>query len=116
MLLEALAGAVLHHGTHRHATRAEHRAPLVGRLTVTAYCSTGSRNAAGKWPSVGTAAGNAWPLGTRLHVAGVGDVVVEDRSAPGATDVDVFLGDDAGCEARAVAFGRRALLVRELAA
>lgn len=75
------------------------------------YCETGSRNAAGYWPTVGTAAANAYPLGTRLWVEGVGVVTVEDRSAPGATDVDVYGGSDAGCESRAVAFGRRYLRV-----
>lgn len=85
-------------------------------LTVTGYCSTGSRNAAGDWPTVGTAAGNAWPLGTRLHVQTVGVVVVADRSAPGATDVDLFLGDGGGCAQRAANWGRRQLLVSEVAA
>lgn len=85
-------------------------------LTVTAYCSTGSRNAAGEWPTVGTVAGNAWPLGTRLRVQTVGVVVVEDRSAPGATDVDVYLGDGADCEQRAAQWGRRQLYVSEVAA
>lgn len=85
-------------------------------LTVTGYCPTGSRNAAGQWPTVGTAAGNAWPLGTHLYVQSVGVVVVQDRSAPGATDVDLFLGDDAGCAQRAAAWGRRQLLVQEVAA
>lgn len=85
-------------------------------LTITAYCYTGTRNAAGKWPTVGTAAGNAWPLGTRLDIQDVGVVVIEDRSAPGATDVDLYLGGDTGCEQRAVAWGRRQLYVREVAA
>lgn len=75
------------------------------------YCYTGSRNAAGNWPTVGTAAGNAWPLGTRLEVEGVGVVTVEDRSAPGSTDVDLYGGDDAGCASRAAAWGRRSLRV-----
>lgn len=94
-------------------SRQAHRRPVAHTLTVTAYCYTGSRNAAGKWPTVGTAAANAYPLGTRLHVQGVGTVVVEDRSAPGATDVDLYLGGP-DCAARAAAFGRRALSVREL--
>jgi 3D (Asp-Asp-Asp) domain-containing protein len=81
-------------------------------VDVTMYCYTGSRNAAGNWPTVGTAAGNAWPLGTHLHVEGVGVVVIEDRSAPGATGVDLYGGSDAGCEARAAAWGRRYLNVR----
>lgn len=84
-------------------------------LTVTAYCWTGSRNAAGNWPTIGTAAANAYPLGTRLHVQGVGVVTVEDRSAPGATDVDLYIGDDSSCAARAAVWGRRQLLVGEAA-
>lgn len=95
--------------------RPQHRQPNGTVLVVTEYCYTGSRNAAGKWPTVGTAAANAYPLGTRLYVEGVGVVVVEDRSAPGATDVDLYGGSDAGCEARAVAWGRRYLEVREAA-
>lgn len=102
-------------GQPRHASR---RSPAHARrfgsrhlLTVTAYCYTGTRNAAGKWPAVGTAAANAFPLGTRLHVHGFGAVTVEDRSAPGATDVDLYLGSDPGCEQRAVAWGRRRLHV-----
>ena len=78
------------------------------------YCATGSRNAAGNWPRIGTAAANGYPLGTRLYVHGYGPVVVEDRSAPGATQLDLYGGSDAGCEARAVAFGRRLLPVTEV--
>lgn len=96
----------------RHTPTASHRRWSL--RTVTAYCATGSRNAAGNWPSLGTAAGNAWPLGTRLLVRTVGPVVVEDRSAPGATDVDIYIGSDQSCAARASRFGRRQLLVAEV--
>lgn len=84
------------------------------RLIVTAYCATGSRNAAGRWPTVGTAAANAYPIGTLLHVRTVGTVRVEDRSAPGATDVDLYLGADPSCASRAARWGRRPLLVAEV--
>lgn len=104
---------------HDAASRNEQRQPLHATthdsgqvLSVTAYCYTGSRNAAGHWPTASTAAANAYPLGTRLNVAGVGDVTVEDRSAPGATDVDIYLGDRPDCAAAAAEFGRRELLVR----
>lgn len=99
------------------ASRHLRRRPLTShnwrQLTVTAYCYTGSRNAAGEWPTVGTAAANAYPLGTRLRVEGIGAVVVEDRSAPGATDVDIYMGGP-GCAARAAEFGRRVLRVEVL--
>lgn len=114
-------GKPVHHEhpvKHRHrrhaASRSLHRLPWGPwrHLVVTAYCYTGSRNAAGKWPTAGTAAANAYPLGTRLEVQGVGLVVVEDRSAPGATDVDIYLGAQSDCQAVAAEFGRRELLVR----
>jgi 3D (Asp-Asp-Asp) domain-containing protein len=52
------------------------------------------------------AAGNAWPFGTRLHVEGVGVVVVQDRYGWG-TQLDLFMDS---C-AKARAFGRRHLRV-----
>lgn len=136
-----LARPFLHRPAHQEVSRSAHRPPLASTpnvlpvkarsplpvgshdlretadvSTVTAYCATGSRNAAGKWPTLGTAAANAYPLGTRLHVEGVGVVTVEDRSAPGATDVDIYLGDGPDCEAAAAAFGRRYLHVWQDAA
>ena len=107
----------VHAGSRRGSLPAASRSQLRASIAqVTMYCYTGSRNAAGKWPTVGTAAANAYPLGTRLHVEGVGVVTVEDRSAPNATDVDVYGGSDSGCAARAAAFGRRLLHVSEVAA
>ena len=85
-------------------------------LTATAYCYTGSRNAAGDWPHAGTVAANGYPLGTRLLVRGYGVFTVEDRSAPGATELDIYMGDSPDCAARAAAFGRRLLHVSEVAA
>ncbi|MCW2545401.1 MAG: hypothetical protein JWM40_2953 [Frankiales bacterium] len=79
-------------------------------LDVTAYCWTGNRTASGSWPRIGMAAGNRWPLGTRLHVSGLGQVVVTDRIGHGS-DLDIYLGHD-GCDQRARAFGRRHLRVQ----
>jgi 3D (Asp-Asp-Asp) domain-containing protein len=103
------------HGRRRPSTsRSLHRRPVPIRLLqITGYCYTGSRNAAGNWPTVGTAAANAYPLGTRLHVESYGTVTVEDRSAVGSTDVDLYLGSDSGCQSRAIAWGRRLLHVTE---
>jgi len=114
MIVAFIFTAAVHHAP-AHASRSEQRRPLhddARLLTVTAYCYTGSRDAAGNWPTAGTAAANAYPLGTHLHVAGIGDVVVEDRSAPGATDVDIYMGDRPDCSMVAADFGRRELLVK----
>lgn len=87
-------------------------APATTRLMeVTMYCETGNRTASGRWPARGMAAANAYSFGTRLSVPGWGVVTVEDRSAPGATDVDLFGGNDPGCETRAIQWGRRHLAV-----
>lgn len=112
MLVQLLFTAVVHRP--HHVSRSETRPALHdwATETVTAYCDTGSRNAAGEWPTAGTAAANAYPLGTRLQVQGVGLVIVEDRSAPGTTDVDLYLGDRPDCLAAATEFGRQELLVR----
>lgn len=79
-------------------------------LDTTAYCWTGSRTASGVWPVVGMAASNLYRFGQRLRVPGIGVVTVTDRSAPGATDLDIYMGNE-GCEQRAITFGRRALEV-----
>lgn len=90
----------------RRATRSVKRLPI---LEVTCYLATGNRTASGPWPRVGHAAANAYPFGTHLRVAGR-TVTVVDRSAPGATDVDIFMTDRAACEE----FGRQHLPVRRL--
>lgn len=101
--------------SHERASRSDVRVLRKGqRLDITAYCWTGSRNAAGDWPTVGTAAANGYPLGTHLLIGGIGEVVVADRSAPGATDVDVYLGRGPACEQRARAFGRQLRTVEVL--
>lgn len=78
---------------------------------VTMYCSTGSRNAAGRWPQVGDVAtmDRSIPFGTRVHIEGLGDYVVEDRIGYGS-DFDIY-GGSGDCEARATAFGRHYLRV-----
>lgn len=83
--------------------------PLVTRgerLSVTCYTATGHRTASGVWPRVGMAAGNRWPLGTRLRVERVGVVVVTDRIGHGS-DLDLFRTSRSAC----VRFGRQALRV-----
>lgn len=81
-----------------------------GWLSTTMYCATGHRTASGVWPEVGMAAGNRWPFGTQLDVPGVGVVTITDRIGSGS-DLDIFGGNDTGCEARALTWGRRSLLV-----
>lgn len=75
------------------------------------YCSTGNRNAAGRWPQIGDVAtlDRSIPFGTRVHIEGMGDYVVEDRVGYG-TDFDIYAGGG-DCESRASNFGRHHLRV-----
>ena len=79
------------------------------------YCATGSRNAAGLWPQLGDVAviDRSIRFGTRLLIAGR-EYVVRDWIGSGS-QFDIFGGDDAGCEQRALTFGRRHLRVVEVA-
>lgn len=96
----------------RHRTRAHPRRVI--SLSVTAYCQDNHRTASGVWPRRGMAAGNRWPFGTRLRVPGWGVVTITDRIGWGS-DLDLFAGTDAGCDRRAVTWGRRQLRVAVLA-
>src|SRR5204862_4209660 len=106
--------AVHRRGRRRQATPSPAAVTNWSLASVTGYCATGNRNAAGNWPTIGTAAGNAWPLGTHLYVDTIGTVVIEDRSAPGATDVDLYMGAGANCLTAATNFGRRTLRIHLL--
>lgn len=104
------------------AGRSTRRAPLpvhlapVGSdwqrwLDVTEYCATGNRNAAGLWPQVGDVAvmDRSIPFGTRVLIDG-NVYIVRDWIGSGS-DFDIYGGSDAGCEHRALVFGRRHLRV-----
>lgn len=103
-------------GATRHHVRPSRPAGAAAHLlSVTAYCKTGSRTASGTWPQIGDAAvlNRSIPFGTRLQVDG-NVVTVRDWVGHGA-DVDLFFGNDAGCEQRALTFGRKRLRVVEVA-
>lgn len=74
---------------------------------VTAYCATGSRNAAGRWPQLGDVAvrDRSIPFGTHVLIDGR-NFVVEDWIGSGS-DFDLYFGAGPDCERRALAFGRR---------
>lgn len=86
-------------------------AGVSGLSDVTMYCPTGNRNAAGRWPRIGDVAvlDRRIRFGTRLLIAGR-RYVVEDWIGSGS-QFDIFGGDNAGCESRALAFGRQHLRV-----
>jgi 3D (Asp-Asp-Asp) domain-containing protein len=76
----------------------------IGWYELTAYEATGSPCANGNYPTVGyTVACNSLPLGTRIHIAGYGDYVVEDTGGMGGGVIDIYLGDSASC----IQFGRQ---------
>jgi hypothetical protein len=84
-------------------------------LTLTAdttmYCATGNRNAAGLWPQLGdvAVADRSIPFGTRVLING-NVYVVRDWIGWGS-DFDLYGGSDAGCEQRALNYGRQHLRV-----
>jgi 3D (Asp-Asp-Asp) domain-containing protein len=85
-------------------------AVLLGTLAVTAYVATGRPCADGKLPAAGVtvAAPRSVPLGSRVWVEGVGDRLVEDRTARRFDGrLDLFVGSAA--EARH--WGKRRLRV-----
>ena len=82
----------------------------IGVSDVTMYCSTGNRNAAGRWPRIGDVAvlDRSIPFGTRLRIGPLGTFTVADWIGSGSR-FDIFGGDDADCEQRALTFGRHHL-------
>lgn len=90
--------------TPTHATRSRSFAAYT--LDVTAYTYTGHPTASGRWPRPGYVASDLFPLGTRLLIPGVGEVVVMDRVGC-CTDVDVFMPS----RQAAVRWGRKRLRV-----
>ena len=87
-------------------------------LIVTAYCAcklccglhAHGLAANGKPPKEGVtcAAPLAWPLGTKLHIAGLGTRVVTDRTAKKYNGrVDIYIAN----HHRAKQFGRRKLTI-----
>ena len=104
-------------------SRSARRAPLPAApltrgwqrwLDITMYCRTGNRTASGTWPQVGDVAvyDRTIRFGTRLLIA-VNVYTVTDWIGHGS-DVDIYGGDDAGCEQRALTFGRHHLPVLEV--
>ncbi len=79
-------------------------------LDSTAYCETGTM-ADGQRTHVGAAAADGYAFGTRLLITSGPEagsvVVIEDRSAPGATDLDIWMPS---CAA-AIDYGRRVIKV-----
>ena len=68
----------------------------IGVWTLSAYEWTGSATASGAMPYVGGVAFNHTALGTRIHIAGYGDFVVNDRCGIGSR-CDIYLGDVGAC-------------------
>lgn len=92
------------------------RAPVAAagstHLSSTAYCETGL-TASGQHPYFGSAAGNRWPFGTRLHIVELGrDVIINDRIGRGSELDIAFPGN---CPA-ARAYGRRTITIQVVAA
>lgn len=76
----------------------------IGNYELTAYTWTGNPCANGNYPTSGyTVACNSLPLGTRIHIDGYGDYVVEDRGGMAGNVIDIYMDSYDAC----IQFGRR---------
>lgn len=69
----------------------------IGVWTLSAYEWTGNLTASGEVPYIGGVAFNHLGLGTRIHIVGYGDFVVNDRCGIGSR-CDIYLGDVQNCQ------------------
>lgn len=77
----------------------------VGCYELTQYIWTGNPCANGNYPTAGyTVACNSLPLGTKIHIDGYGDYVVEDRGGMAGNVIDIYTD---GTYDDAIQFGRR---------
>lgn len=98
-------------------------APAVSRGTAakvivvqaTAYTHTGNRTYTETWPKAGRTIAvdpAIIPLGSRVHIKGVGWRIAEDKIPPGSTakgaGIDIFMGS----RKEAVEFGRKEIVVQ----
>lgn len=94
-----------------HSIEAEEEKPepeMIGEFELTAYEWTGNPCSNGNYPTEGyTVACNSLPLGTRIHIEGYGDFVVEDRGGMAENVIDIYMGDYDSC----IQFGRRSAMV-----
>jgi 3D (Asp-Asp-Asp) domain-containing protein len=82
----------------------EPKMTYLGEYELTAYAETGSPCSNGNYPTCNyTVACNSLPLGTKIHIVGYGDYVVEDRGGMPNSVIDVYMGDYWTC----IQFGRR---------
>lgn len=63
---------------------------------MSAYEWTGSPTASGCMPYVGGVAFNHLALGSRIHITGLGDFIVNDRCGINSR-CDIYLGDVGAC-------------------
>jgi 3D (Asp-Asp-Asp) domain-containing protein len=76
----------------------------MGNYELTAYTWTGNPCANGNYPTSGyTVACNSLPLGTKIHIDGYGDYVVEDRGSMAGNVIDIYMDSYDAC----IQFGRR---------
>lgn len=76
----------------------------IGVWELSAYEWTDSATASGEMPYIGGVAFNHLPLGTRIHIAGYGDYVVNDRCGIDSR-CDIYLGDVGSCMNFGIQYG-----------
>lgn len=70
----------------------------IGVWELSAYEYTGNCTASGEEPYIGGVAFNHAPLGSRIHIIGYGDFIVNDRCGIDSR-CDLYLGDVDSCYA-----------------
>lgn len=68
----------------------------IGVWTLSAYEWTGNATASGCMPYVGGVAFNHLALGSRIHITGLGDFIVNDRCGINSR-CDIYLGNLGDC-------------------
>ena len=67
-------------------------------MNVSAYCHSGNRTAAGKWPQVGRAAADHLPFGSRVTLPDGRVLTVTDRFGGGYSNrLDIFMNSEQEC-------------------
>ena len=67
-------------------------------LNCSAYCETGNRTASGVWPTVGMAAADHLPFGSRVTLPDGRVLTITDRFGGRYSDrLDIFMESEAAC-------------------
>jgi 3D (Asp-Asp-Asp) domain-containing protein len=109
------AGVLPHSGTQKQAPAEPVRATKAKTSKIEVSCYTGIESKGANGRNSWSVATYRFPRGTRLHIEGFGNKIVETVTAEAyAHRVDVWFGDTQDDHDRCIAFGTRVLAVTVL--